>query len=259
MYFSAAVTYLAGTEIRESLKLRDWQRAQETIRGWEIEDRRTHHRETRVTIADAQKKYIADAQARKLNQATVYKYQLLFRHLMTFAEAYKLQFMDQLDLDSLGMFRASWTEGPCTSLKKLERMRAFMRFAEKRDWIKRNPAIDLKAPKVPIKPTLPFTREEMIRILAALTDYSKSAGVKNAQRLRAFVLLLRYSGLRIGDAVQLTVNRLQGNKLLLHTEKTGVQVYCVLPDLVIRAINAAPRSSEQYFFWTGKSTVPALL
>jgi integrase/recombinase XerD len=247
--------YLSGTEIRESLKLRDWQRAQETVRGWEIDDRRAHHRETRVTIADAQKKYIADAQARKLNQATVYKYRLLFRHLMTFAEAYKLQFMDQLDLDSLAMFRTSWTEGACTSLKKLERMRAFMRFAEKRDWIKRNPAIDLKAPKVPIKPTLPFTREEMIRILAALAPYSKSAGVKNAQRLRAFVLLLRYSGLRIGDAVQLTVNRLQGNKLLLHTEKTGVQVYCVLPDLVIRAIDAAPRSSEHYFFWTGKSTV----
>jgi integrase/recombinase XerD len=247
--------YLSGTEIRESLKVRDWQKAQETIREWEIEDRRSQHSETRVTIADAQKKYIADAEARKLNQATVYKYRLLFRHLATFAEAYKLQFMDQLDLDSLAMFRASWTEGPCTSLKKLERLRAFMRFAEKRDWIKRNPAMDLKAPKVPIKPTLPFTREEMIRVLSALTPYSKSAGVRNAQRLRAFVLLLRYSGLRIGDAVQLTVNRLEGNKLLLHTEKTGVHVYCVLPDLVIRAIDAASRPSENYFFWTGKSTV----
>ena len=247
--------YLSGKEIRESLKVRDWQRAQELIREWEIDDHRSQHVETRVTIAEAQKKYIADAEARKLNQATVYKYRLLFRHLTTFTEAYKLQFMDQLDLDSLAMFRASWSEGPCTSLKKLERLRAFMRFAEKRDWIKRNPAMDLKAPKVPFKPTLPFTREEMIRVLSALTPYSESAGVRNAQRLRAFVLLLRYSGLRIGDAVQLTVNRLEGNKLLLHTEKTGVHVYCVLPDLVIRAIDAAPRPSENYFFWTGKSTV----
>jgi integrase/recombinase XerD len=247
--------YLSGTEIRESLKVRDWQRAQETIREWEIEDRRTRLHETRVAIADAQRKFLADAEARKLKQATVYKYRLLFRHLTAFAETCKLQFVNQLDLDSLAMFRASWTEGPCTSLKKLERLRSFMRFAEKRDWIKRNPAIDLKAPKVPIKPTLPFTREEMIRILTALTPYSESAGAKNAQRLRAFVLLLRYSGLRIGDAVQLTVNRLQGNKLLLHTEKTGVQVYCVLPDLVIQAIDVAQRSSEPYFFWTGKSTV----
>lgn len=247
--------YLSGSEVRESLKLRNWQRAQEIIREWEIEDRRSRHVETRVTIADAQKKYIADAEARQLNSSTIYKYRLLFRHLTAFADTYRLRFMDQLDLDSLGMFRACWTEGPCTSLKKLERLRAFMRFAEKRDWIKRNPAVDLKAPKVPIKPTLPFTREEMIRILAALTPYSKTAGVRNAQRLRAFVLLLRYSGLRIGDAVQLTVNRLQGNKLLLHTEKSGVHVYCVLPEIVIRAIDAAPRPSESHFFWTGKSTV----
>jgi site-specific recombinase XerD len=36
-------------------------------------------------------------------------------------------------------------------LKKLERLRAFMRFAEKRKWIDDNPAIELKAPKVPFK------------------------------------------------------------------------------------------------------------
>lgn len=86
---------------------------------------------------------------------------------------------------------------------------------------------------------MPFTREQMIRILAALHLYGKSAGIRNAQRLRAFVLLLRYSGLRIGDAVQLNVNRIQENKLLLHTEKTGVPVYCVLPDMVVKALDAA--------------------
>jgi integrase len=88
----------------------------------------------------------------------------------------------------------------------------------------------------------------MIRILAAIGTYGKSPGPRNAQRLRAFILLLRYSGLRIGDAVQLGMNRLHGSKLLLHTEKTGVHVYCVLPELVIQAIDAAPRSSEGYFF-----------
>src|SRR5579859_2135361 len=247
--------FLSGQEIRESLKVRDWQRAQEVIREWEIDDRRTQRQQTRATIVDAQKKFMTDAEARKLNQATLYKYRLLFRHLDIFAEAYKLEFLDQLDLDTLATFRAAWTEGPRTSLKKLERLRAFLRFAEKRKWIESNPAVDLKAPKVPNKPTLPFTRKEMINILTALGPYGKSAGMKNAQRLRAFVLLLRYSGLRIGDAVQLNVNRLQGNKLLLHTEKTGVHVYCVLPEMVVKAIDAAPRSSEDYFFWTGKSTV----
>jgi integrase/recombinase XerD len=247
--------FLSGQEIRESLKVRDWQRALEVVRQWEIEDRRTQRQQMRVLIVEAHKKFTADAEARKLNQATLYKYRLLFRHLDKFAETYKLEFLDQLDLDTLATFRALWTEGPRTSLKKLERLRAFMRFAEKRKWIDSNPAIDLKAPKVPNKPTLPFTREEMIRILGALGPYGKSAGLRNSQRLKAFVLLLRYSGMRIGDAVQLGVNRLQGNKLLLHIEKTGVDVYCVLPDIVIKALDATPRSSESYFFWTGKSTV----
>lgn len=39
------------------------------------------------------------------------------------------------------------------------------------------------------------------------------------------------------------------------TKKTGVHVYCVLPDLVVKALDAAPRSSDNYFFWTGQSTV----
>ncbi len=247
--------FLSGKELRESLKLRDWQNALERIREWEIADRRIQTQRTRLTIATAHEKFMADAEARRLNQATLYKYRLLFRHLDKFAETYKFEFLDQLDLDTLATFRVSWTEGPRTSLKKLERLRAFMRFAEKRKWIEENPAIELKAPKVPNKPTLPFTREEMLSILTALGPYGKSAGLRNAQRLKAFVLLLRYSGMRIGDAVQLSVNRLQGNKLLLHTEKTGVHVYCVLPDVVIKAIDAAPRSSQNHFFWTGKSTV----
>ncbi len=246
---------LGGKEMRESLKLRDWQRAQEMIREWEAEDRRTRQQEQQITIKDAHEKFIADAEARKLNDSTLYKYRLLFRQLDGFTETYKLQFLTQLDLDTLATFRATWQEGPRTSLKKLERLRAFMRFAEKRKWIDENPATELKAPKVPNKPTMPFTREEMIRIFAALDPYGKSAGARNARRLRAFVLLLRYSGLRIGDATQLDVSRLDGNKLLLHTQKTGVPVYCVLPDVVVEALNVAPRSSERYFFWTGASKV----
>jgi len=247
--------FLSGKELRESLKLRDWQRAQEMVREWEAEDRRTRQTEQQITIKDAHRKFIADAEARKLNQSTLYKYRLLFQELDAFAEAYKLQFLAQLDLDTLAAFRATWTQGPRTSLKKLERLRAFMRFAQKRKWIGDNPAIDLKAPKVPNKPTMPFTREEMRQIVAALEPYGASAGKRNAQRLRAFLLLLRYSGLRIGDATQLEVSRLNGNKLLLHTQKTGVPVYCVLPDAVVEALEIAPRSSERYFFWTGASTV----
>jgi hypothetical protein len=61
----------------------------------------------------------------------------------------------------------------------------------------------------------------MIRILTALGPYGKSAGIRNAQRLRAFVLVLRYSGLRIGDAVQLDVSRIADGKLLAPHRENG--------------------------------------
>jgi integrase len=159
----------------------------------------------------------------------------------------------ELDLQALDRFRSEWKEGPCSRLKALERLRAFMRFCEQRHWIETNPAAELKPPKVPTRPTLPFTREEMLRILAAIDKYAKRTGVANGQRLRAFVLLLRYSGLRIGDAVQCGGGRLNGNRLFLYTQKTGVAVWCVLPDFVVREIEAARKSSEHYFFWTGRS------
>src|SRR5215467_3690906 len=88
---------LGGEEIRESLKLRDWQRAQEMIREWEAENRRTRQEKQQITIKDAHRKFMVDAEARKLNGSTLYKYRLLFRQLDAFAETYKLQFLLQLD------------------------------------------------------------------------------------------------------------------------------------------------------------------
>ena len=34
--------------------------------------------------------------------------------------------------------------------------------------------------------------------------------------------------------------------------KTGTPVYCPLPSTVIEALEACPRTNEEYFFWTGE-------
>ncbi|HLE36700.1 MAG TPA: tyrosine-type recombinase/integrase [Candidatus Acidoferrales bacterium] len=164
-----------------------------------------------------------------------------------------MRYLKEVELTTLDEFRSEWKDGPRSSLKKLERLRAFLRFCERRKWIGNNPATDLKAPKIQNKPTMPFTHAEILKILAAFDKYADRAGVANAQRLKAFVLLLRYSGMRIGDTVKCGVNRITGNKLFLYTQKTGVPVQCVLPDFLVRELEAAPKSSEGHFFWTGKS------
>ncbi len=78
--------------------------------------------------------------------------------------------------------------------KKPELVRCFLRFTDDAGWIAENPARKLQSPRVIERPTMPFTREEMINILAALDDYSSG---RNRRRMRALVLLLRHSGLRI--------------------------------------------------------------
>ena len=104
-----------------------------------------------------------------------------------YAEKNRLYFIDEFDLSTIGTFRSQWKDGPRSSAKKLERMRPFFRFAQKRNWIASNPATDLKPPKVALCPTLPFSNEEMREILATTELYQEempSHGVANGKRTR---------------------------------------------------------------------------
>jgi hypothetical protein len=63
-----------------------------------------------------------------------------------------------------------------------------------------NYALDLVAPEVKEKPTLPFPDEEMLRI-------RKAAGSNKVDpRVGAFILTMRYSGLRISDVATLSTD-----------------------------------------------------
>jgi integrase/recombinase XerD len=114
--------------------------------------------------------------------------------------------------------------------------------------VKENPASKIKPPQATEPPVLPFTDEEMAAILKAVKTYPDKA---NAVRLRALVLLLRYSGLRITDAAMLSRERIKGGKLMLRTAKTGAVVYLPLPPFVLEALDACP--GKQFPFWTGLS------
>ena len=247
--------FLNGVEIRESLEHRDWEKAQGQIREWEAEGV-IAAAVPPVTIEQACDAFLEDAQARKLREPTLYKYRLLFRQMQGFATEHGLRFLKEFDLAVLRKFRASWPDGNISASKKLERLRAFMRFAQESGWVGENAAGKLKKPIVTDVPTLPFSREQMTDILAACNRYQDNygnTGQANAQRLRTFVLVLRFSGLRIRDVVMLEKSRLGDSKLFLYTAKTGVPVYCPLPDFVVKALEDAPGTNSRYFFWTGES------
>ena len=96
-------------------------------------------------------------------------------------------------------------------------------------------------------PTLPFSRDEMKRILAACDDYPG-----NHERMRAFVLAMRYTGLRIGDTIRLSKSHVVDGRVFVHTAKTGQPVTVPVPAIVTKSLSDIENGSDRYF-WTGKN------
>lgn len=252
--------FLAGRELRESLRTINWEQAQETVRRWETEGQ-LRKRAQPLAVKEACDKFIADAEARGLREPTLYKYRLVFRQLDEFATSAGVRFLCECDLDFLRRFRASWPNRNIAARKKLEALKAFFRFCWESDWIPNNPASRLKPPKISDPPTMPFSREEVTQILAACDRYMGGRGNwgrANSQRLRALVLLLRFSGLRIRDAVTLRRDRIVSGKLLLYTAKTGTPVYCPLPECVLTELELGARVHNSFSGAVKESRSPVL-
>jgi integrase len=100
-----------------------------------------------------------------------------------------------------------------------------------------DPSALVKPPRAQESPTLPFEAGEIEALLKAADTFNAGGrfGAGNRTRIRAMVLLLRYSGLRISDAAVLERARLSDDKLFLYTQKTGTPVWVPLPPATVGA------------------------
>jgi integrase/recombinase XerD len=236
-----------GEFVRKSLGVVNWEKAQRIVRDWEVEDLPP---EETVTIEKAADSFLQDAESRHLKESSLAKYKLLFKELKAL---YGQHPVEKLGIKELTDYRTQWKLTAISSRKKLERLRAFFRFCLDRGWTEKNAALLLKQPIASFKPTMPFTDEEVEKILWACEVYPNKGvyGVGNATRMKAFILLLRHSGLRIGDAVCLRKERIKNGKLFLYTQKTGTPVWLPLPDLVVDALEKCKTANHEFYFWSG--------
>lgn len=65
--------------------------------------------------------------------------------------------------------------------------------------------------------------------------------------------------MRIGDAVNFSTDRLEGNRLFLYTQKTGVPVNTILPEFVLSALEATPKVTDTFFFWSGRGKLESIV
>jgi integrase/recombinase XerD len=247
---------LRGETIREALDLTSWEAATNVVREWEAKGKLRSDSAGVPTITEAIAKHLADAKARNLREPTIRLIQTLIeKSFLAWCEDKGYRYLSEIGVDEAREFRASWTFAPITAAKKLERLSSFFRFCHDAGWIDRNPVKAVGRPKLTQVPTMPFTEEEFRKLLAA-SDQIQPKGVHSwdtPKRIRAFLLLLRYSGLRRTDAVGLHRDRITDGKLFLYTQKTGVPVRIPLPQFVIDAMEEVRKG--EYYFWSGNGNI----
>ncbi len=110
--------------------------------------------------------------------------------------------------------------------KKQSRVVGFFWACLRRHYIREHPALALGKVKVVHIPTDYFPPKEFQKILDAINVYGDPRGgfipLEDLRtRLHTMTLLMRWSGLRIRDAITLERDRLHGDSLLLYQAKTG--------------------------------------
>jgi integrase len=252
--------------IRRSTGETVWQRAEE----WKAEAERRGTLEPvieetaddgpkPIRIAEAFAIFREDQKARHLGEDTAKKWRVLFDQIGTFSTAHRLLWMHEMDVAALTKFRGTLKDNGISAYKKLERLKSFFLFASLMGWKiakppagKKTVAHVLRPPKETGRPTMPYPREQMAAILAAIGRMhdNTAEGALERLRLRLLILLMRYSGLAIVDAATLTSDRLLTNgHLFLRRAKTGVPVTIKLPDAVAEGLRQLPLYRGQYFFW----------
>jgi site-specific recombinase XerD len=243
-----------GSYIREPLKLRDWTKAEDVRREMELTGKlpkvTLSERDRRTTIEVWRDKFVQNARTENISEETLRKYKLLFKQLLAFAQEKGVRFVAELDLPTIQDFRTTWKDKPLSKSKKQERLRSVFKFAIAQGWIEENPALQLGRIKVERTQQIPFTADEMEAILEIAS--------KSGPEVYTFILTMRFSGLRISDVCKLRVDSLQGDHLILRTEKTGTPVKVLLPKVVANALKTIRKENAEYFFWNKQSKLASI-
>jgi integrase len=226
------------------------------------------------TIESAVSAFMADGRVRGNTTATEYKRKIVFESsLLPFCADKGFRFVAELDLNAVRDWRSTWKLGALSRYKRQGQAIGFIWFCERAGWLPRNYASDITRGlgKIAVKATQTgyFQPDEYARLIDATYLYSDRPSVDKhnsltigGERIRALTELMRWTGLRIRDAVTLERNRLARDpsngmwSVMLYQKKTGDPVYCPIPPDVAAALQNVPASQKgntnaTYFFWTG--------
>lgn len=273
--------YTGNASRQLSAKTRSWERAEERAqemrdslspvkalqRQLEAKVRRSEARE--VPVTDAVALFIGEVQRLNREEATRAKYRLTLEdRLLNWCAQQKppVARLSELDVETMRRWIYSWPGAPTTRHNQHQRVITFFFFCVEQGWMKENPAKRIKKVAPEQDETQPFTREQYDALVEATYCYdsrdSKGNGdTVSSRRARAYLKLLRWSGLRAGDAACLSRDKLRDDdSIVLYQKKVkgkaSSPVYGLLPHDVAEELRSVPPSAythSNHFFWSGRS------
>ena len=236
--------------------VREWNRAVEILRDMELPTPVEPTLKPQTAIATATKCFL-ESKAKK-NTETQRKYRNLLKRLQAFAEGtLHKSSINELTYPEIIRFKNTWHGSNSTQRNEQTMLKAFFTFCVDADYITKSPVKKLDSIPEDREKTDPFQPDEMKRIFDALpmlTDEYGRRGEPIAKQTRAFVYVMKYTGMSIGDTTTLEKQHVYGCRIRTYRKKTGEDVYGIVPQFVIDALNEAPHDSERYFFWSGDGT-----
>lgn len=224
---------LRGEKFRKSLDLRNWE-----VDGLAV----------LKSACEAVDGFLSDRQAMKLSEAMMPKYRYVGAEIKTL---FGDRPVASITPDEIREMRKGWKLAAITAQKRMEMVKKFFSFCIDAEWIEKSPAKKVKMPAAHYDPTLPFRDQEMEKILWAadsIREAHPKIPAETPKKLKALILLMRFSGIRISDAVMFRRDSLKDNKLLLRQEKTKHPVWVPLPKHVVQAIKECDEGDEFYFY-----------
>jgi integrase/recombinase XerD len=214
---------------------------------------------TTTTVASAITLFLATKRDEGIGLKHLAKLEQIFKdEFLPFCNQRNLATLKEVKLTDLEAWRLRWEGATTTKAKKQGRVIGFFDWCLRRDFVLKNPALGLgkiKIAKEDKKPTLALTDEQFAQVLASIPKVNGSTTELDRTKLRCLVLLQRYSGLALRDAVSLERSKLERQAdgwyhLNIRRSKTGVDVFVPLTKEVAEELLACPNSDKRLFFAT---------
>ena len=205
-------------------------------------------------LEDAINEFLATKEQSGVTEKHVAKLRYELTAFQTFAHRAGLVILAEIGTEHALAYRNQLEGAQNTRAKRIFRLIGFFTFCVEMGWIMRNPA---KAQSVKLRYSDQQTPRalddaQFAALLAAVPKVNGRTKDEQRTKLRALVLLMRWTGLAIRDAVFIERARFVENgvswKMQLRRAKTGHAVYCRITNEVMREVLAGANPEGRYLF-----------